>query len=101
MADHANHVGPPIKRLVSLRRDDFANTPDFIVGRHQVAGNRQVLMGMRNKRILLHRLIAASDMTALQNETSSPKKSRNNAAEVSTSEHISDNERQDDSANYS
>ncbi len=39
-------------------------------------------------------------VVALQNETNSSRKS-NNAAEVSTSDHLSDNERRDDSANNS
>ena len=38
---------------------------------------------------------------ALQNETSSQMKAKANAAEVSTSDHLSDNERRDDSANNS
>jgi len=40
-------------------------------------------------------------VVALQNETSSAKMSRNNAAEVSTPDYISNNERRDDSANNS
>ncbi|HET6975760.1 MAG TPA: hypothetical protein VFI24_05530 [Pyrinomonadaceae bacterium] len=40
-------------------------------------------------------------VVALQNETSSPKKFKNNAAEVSASESLSNNERPDDSANNS
>ena len=40
-------------------------------------------------------------VVALQNETSSSKKSRNNAAEVSSSDHLSDNERHDESGNES
>ena len=35
-------------------------------------------------------------VTALQNETSARKSSTNNAAEASTSDHLSDNERHDD-----
>ena len=40
-------------------------------------------------------------VVALQNESRSPKRSTNDAAEVSTSDHLSDNERRDDSANNS
>ena len=40
-------------------------------------------------------------VVTLQNETSSHKKSKSNAAEVSASDHLSDNERRDDSANNS
>ena len=38
---------------------------------------------------------------ALQSETSLSRKSQNNAAQASTSDHLSDNERHDDSANNS
>jgi hypothetical protein len=40
-------------------------------------------------------------VVALQNETSSTRMSKNNAAEVSTPDYLSNNERRDDSANNS
>ena len=40
-------------------------------------------------------------VVALQNESRSSKRSTNDNAEVSTSDHLSDNERRDDSANNS
>ena len=40
-------------------------------------------------------------VVALQNESRSPKRSTNDTAEASTSDHLSDHERRDDSANNS